>query len=165
LAAALLHEAVGTIGFDERRIEGLFGKHLLNMVNNMARIGMVASGPTTEINESQHIENLRRMLLGLAEDVRVVLIALAERLHDLRLARKLPDEQRRPLARETRDIYAPLAGTVAEVNDALEASPELVNDSCYGEGWICKITVNDPATVSNLLTAAQYEQYLKDEEH
>lgn len=109
LAAALLHEAVGTIGFDARRIEGLFGKHLLDMINNMARIGMVASGPTTEINESQHIENLRRMLLGIAGDVRVVLVILAERVHIARMLKHCDETTRRRVAIETRDIYAPLA--------------------------------------------------------
>ena len=109
LAAALLHEAVGSIGFDARRIEGLFGKHLLDMINNMARIGLVASGPTTEINESQHIENLRRMLLGIAGDVRVVLVVLAERVHIARMLKHCDEATRRRVAIETRDIYAPLA--------------------------------------------------------
>ena len=109
LAAALLHEAVGSIGFDARRIEGLFGKHLLDMINNMARIGMVASGPTTEINEAQHIENLRRMLLGIAGDVRVILVVLAERVHIARMLKHCDEATRRRVAIETRDIYAPLA--------------------------------------------------------
>ncbi|MEJ2212622.1 MAG: bifunctional (p)ppGpp synthetase/guanosine-3',5'-bis(diphosphate) 3'-pyrophosphohydrolase [Gammaproteobacteria bacterium] len=109
LAAALLHEAVGSIGFDERRIEGLFGKHLLDMIKNMARIGMVASGSSREITEEQHIENLRRMLLGIASDVRVVLVVLAERVHIARMLKYCDEATQRRMALETRDIYAPLA--------------------------------------------------------
>ena len=109
LAAALLHEAVGSIGFDERRIEGLFGKHLLNMIQNMARIGMVASGSSRDITEEQHIENLRRMLLGIASDVRVVLVVLAERVHIARMLKFCTEATQRRVALETRDIYAPLA--------------------------------------------------------
>lgn len=109
LAAALLHKAVGSIGFDARRIEGLFGSHLLKMINNMARIGMLASGPSTAINEEQHIENLRRMLLGIAGDVRVILVLLAERVHLVRMLKYSDEASRRRIALETRDIYAPLA--------------------------------------------------------
>jgi len=109
LAAALLHYAVGSIGFDERRIEGLFGAHVLQMLKNMARIGMVASGSATNITEEQHIENLRRMLLGIASDVRVVLVVLAERVHIARTLKYSDDVTKRRVALETRDIYAPLA--------------------------------------------------------
>ena len=62
------------------------------------------------------------------------------------------------------DVYAPLAGTVAEVNAALETSPELINDSCYDEGWICKLNVNDPADVSSLMDAQQYKTYVQEQE-
>jgi GTP pyrophosphokinase len=109
MTAALLHEAVGSIGYDERRIEGLFGKHLTAMLNNMTRIGIAAAGSSTAIIEEQHTENLRRMLLGIAGDVRVILVVLAQRLHLLRLLKNQDDTKRRQIALETRDIYAPLA--------------------------------------------------------
>ncbi len=109
MAAALLHDAVGSIGYDERRIEGMFGAYLLQMLKNMARIGMVASGSAASITEEQHIENLRRMLLGIASDVRVVLVVLAERVHIARTLKYCDEATRRRVALETRDIYAPLA--------------------------------------------------------
>jgi len=109
LVAALLHEAVGSIGYDERRIEGLFGKHLTGMLKNMTRIGIAAAGSSTDIKEEQHTENLRRMLLGIAGDVRVILVVLAQRLHLLRILKNRDDITRQCIARETRDIYAPLA--------------------------------------------------------
>lgn len=59
------------------------------------------------------------------------------------------------------DIYAPVAGEVAEVNAALEAAPELVNQDPYGKGWILKLKGVDPAALGGLLTAAQYEAGLK----
>ena len=106
LVAAIVHE----LPSETLAKQGLGPEvgRLLNGLGKIRRVGTLESAPVDE-DRGRHAENLRRMLLGLAEDVRVVLIALAERLHDLRLARKLPDEQRRPLALETRDIYAPLA--------------------------------------------------------
>ena len=60
------------------------------------------------------------------------------------------------------DIYAPLDGTVVEVNDALEGSPELVNSSPYGDGWICVIELSDPSQADSLLDAAGYRALLED---
>ena len=54
------------------------------------------------------------------------------------------------------DIYAPVAGTIAEVNDQLDDQPELLNTDPYGEGWICKITMSDASDFDGLLDAAGY---------
>lgn len=58
------------------------------------------------------------------------------------------------------EIYAPVSGEVTAVNDALDATPELVNSDPYGEGWLFEITVGDPAAVENLLDAAAYQSAL-----
>ncbi|RYF91196.1 MAG: glycine cleavage system protein GcvH [Chitinophagaceae bacterium] len=55
------------------------------------------------------------------------------------------------------DLFLPAAGTVTEVNPALEANPELVNSDPYGEGWMVKVTVDNPADIDALLDAAAYE--------
>ena len=55
------------------------------------------------------------------------------------------------------EIYAPVAGVVSAVNEALSANPELVNTAPYGEGWICEITVEDVSAVESLLDAAAYQ--------
>jgi glycine cleavage system H protein len=55
------------------------------------------------------------------------------------------------------EIYAPVAGVVTAVNDALGSNPELINTAPYAEGWICEITVEDPAVLEALLDAAAYE--------
>ena len=54
------------------------------------------------------------------------------------------------------DLFMPVSGTVSEVNPALEASPELVNQDPYGQGWMVKVTVNNPADVEALLDATAY---------
>ena len=56
------------------------------------------------------------------------------------------------------DLFLPVAGTIEEVNPALEAQPELVNTDPYGEGWMIKMTVEDPADVENLMDSAAYEK-------
>ncbi len=58
------------------------------------------------------------------------------------------------------DVYSPLAGQVTEINNALGAKPELMNQDCYKAGWICKIKIAAPDT-KHLMNAAQYEEYLK----
>lgn len=55
------------------------------------------------------------------------------------------------------DLFLPLTGTVLEVNSALEAQPELVNSDPYGEGWMIKLTVSNPADFENLMTAEAYQ--------
>ena len=54
------------------------------------------------------------------------------------------------------DIYAPVTGSVAEVNEALEAQPELLNSDPYGAGWICRIEINDPSELEGLMDADAY---------
>ena len=58
------------------------------------------------------------------------------------------------------DIYAPVSGTVVEVNKALEGAPELVNQAPHGKGWICKLKMSAPAEVNQLLSAEAYGQLI-----
>lgn len=60
------------------------------------------------------------------------------------------------------EVYAPVAGQVVEVNGALEQQPELINQDGYQQGWICAVTLSQPADVNGLMTAAQYAAYLKE---
>lgn len=59
------------------------------------------------------------------------------------------------------DLFAPVSGEVVEVNDALSEQPEVVNEDCYGEGWMITIAVSDPAEHEGLLDAAAYEQHVR----
>ena len=61
------------------------------------------------------------------------------------------------------EIYMPLSGTVVEVNDALNDAPERVNEDPYGGGWMIKIRMDNASQVDALLTAAEYEDYIKEE--
>ena len=63
------------------------------------------------------------------------------------------------------DVYAPLAGTVIEVNEQLADTPESINTSCYDDAWICKMTVSKDAGFESLLSPEEYEQHIKSEQH
>ena len=58
------------------------------------------------------------------------------------------------------DVYAPISGTVAEVNDRLAQNPEIINDDPYGDGWMVRVTMSDPAEVNQLMTAEQYRAFV-----
>ena len=111
LAAAILHGVGAMPGFDEKQLRGCVDDTVVRMLRDLDRIGAVAAigGPGPDQPESEHTENLRRMLLSIAEDVRVVLVVLAERLQAMRTLKRLPPDEQVRIARETRDIYAPLA--------------------------------------------------------
>jgi glycine cleavage system H protein len=59
------------------------------------------------------------------------------------------------------DVYSPLTGEVTEVNSELSSNPELVNEDCYGKGWLCKLRLTNKASTKNLMTAKQYTEYLE----
>jgi len=61
------------------------------------------------------------------------------------------------------DIYAPLTGRIVEVNDPVVDSPEIVNEDPYAEGWLVKIEVSDPKELGELMSAKEYEAYIKEE--
>ncbi len=110
LAAALLHDVVEDCGVPLHDIEASFGSEVARLVDSSTKLEKVirpARGETTR-RESQ-TENLRKMLVAMAEDLRVVFIKLADRLHNMRTLHALPAEKRRAIAQETLDIYAPLA--------------------------------------------------------
>jgi glycine cleavage system H protein len=60
------------------------------------------------------------------------------------------------------DVYCPAAGKVIEVNDQLETQPELVNQDCYDQGWICRLQISDIKSMESLMDSKQYAEYLAD---
>lgn len=62
------------------------------------------------------------------------------------------------------EFYTPLTGEIVEKNDSVIDNPELVNDDPHGEGWLVKIRLSSPSDASSLMSAAQYEEYIKSEE-
>ena len=61
------------------------------------------------------------------------------------------------------DIYAPVSGTILAANEKLQESPELLNNDPHGEAWLLRIQMDDPSEIDRLLSASQYEAYLKEE--
>ncbi len=59
------------------------------------------------------------------------------------------------------DVYSPVVGKVTEVNAELASKPELLNEDCYGAGWICKLKITDQKSLQGLMDAKKYEEYLK----
>lgn len=110
LAAALLHDVVEDCAIPLHDIEASFGPEIAKLVDSSTKLSAVIkpTGGGGTRRESQ-TENLRKMLLAIAEDLRVVFIKLADRLHNMRTLHALPVEKRRAIAQETLDIYAPLA--------------------------------------------------------
>src|SRR5204863_724396 len=105
IAAGLLHDVVEDTLTTIDRIRELFGPEVAHVVEGVTKIGAI---PFTSSEERQ-AENVRKMLLAMVDDIRVILVKLADRLHNMRTLHHLPDERRRKIAQETRDIYAPIA--------------------------------------------------------
>ncbi|MCU0835014.1 MAG: bifunctional (p)ppGpp synthetase/guanosine-3',5'-bis(diphosphate) 3'-pyrophosphohydrolase [Chromatiaceae bacterium] len=111
LVAALLNGCLGRSGVTESQLAARFGASIAGMVADLARIDQIANvdAVIAAKDQDQHEENLRRLLLGIAEDVRVVLVVLAERLHLMRSIKRLEEERRNKIARDSLRVYAPLA--------------------------------------------------------
>ncbi|HXM98421.1 MAG TPA: bifunctional (p)ppGpp synthetase/guanosine-3',5'-bis(diphosphate) 3'-pyrophosphohydrolase [Candidatus Dormibacteraeota bacterium] len=105
LSAAILHDVIEDTEFPVARIEDRFGAevaHLVEGVTKISRLNMMAP-------EARQAENVRKMLLAMVNDVRVVLVKLADRLHNMRTLEYLEPTKQQRIARETMDIYAPIA--------------------------------------------------------
>jgi GTP pyrophosphokinase len=113
VAAALLHDVVEDTGVTLESLGGEFGESvaaLVDGVTKMGHIGEIREPPAGKGGaDTTHAESVRKLLLAMAEDVRVVLIKLSDRLHNMRTLRYLSEARQRRIARETLEIYAPLA--------------------------------------------------------
>ncbi len=105
LVAALLHDTVEDTAVSTELISELFGADVAWLVDGVTKLGRIPYSSKEEIQA----ENMRKMLLAMAKDIRVVLIKLADRLHNMRTIKHLSQEKQVEKALETRDIYAPLA--------------------------------------------------------
>src|ERR1700730_8755832 len=119
IAAALLHDTIEDTETTRAEIDQLFGKdigHPVEGLTKLKKLDLVS-------HEATQAENLRKLLLAIAEDVRVLLVKLADRLHNMRTIEHKPPEARRRVAEETIDIYAPLAGRIGmhELREELES--------------------------------------------
>ncbi|HZE59197.1 MAG TPA: bifunctional (p)ppGpp synthetase/guanosine-3',5'-bis(diphosphate) 3'-pyrophosphohydrolase [Burkholderiales bacterium] len=105
LMAALLHDVTEDTSVTKDEISDTFGKPVAELVDGVSKLDKI------EFQSAEHVqaENFRKMLLAMARDVRVILIKLADRLHNMRTLGAVPPAKRRRIARETMEIYAPIA--------------------------------------------------------
>ena len=119
IAAALLHDVVEDAGVTVDDIRREFGSEVADLVDGLTKLSSLTFRSTAE----EQAENYRKLLLSIAKDARVIIIKLADRLHNMRTLEHLDAEKQRRIAMETREIYAPLAhrfgmaGMKAELED------------------------------------------------
>ena len=118
IAAALLHDTIEDTETTRAEIDSLFGQDIGVLVDGLTKLKKL----DLVTKEAKQAENLRKLLLAIADDVRVLLVKLADRLHNMRTIEHMAPEARRRIAEETLDIYAPLAGRMGmhEMREELE---------------------------------------------
>jgi GTP diphosphokinase / guanosine-3',5'-bis(diphosphate) 3'-diphosphatase len=118
IAAGLLHDVVEDTLTTTDRLEQTFGKEVAHLVEGVTKISAISFASS----EERQAENFRKMLLAMVDDIRVILVKLADRLHNMRTLSFLPEDRRLRIAQETLDIYAPIANRLgmAKVKNELE---------------------------------------------
>ena len=108
IAAALLHDAIEDTSVTSKEIREEFGEAICGLVETVTKLARLPTGDTKQRSQRDK-EYMRKMLLTMGDDVRAVLIKLADRLHNMRTLGYLPSDKRQQIAQETMDIFAPLA--------------------------------------------------------
>src|SRR6266436_2231576 len=118
ISAGLLHDVVEDTLTTIERIQELFGPDVAHVVEGVTKISAIPFSSS----EERQAENFRKMLLAMVDDIRVILVKLADRLHNMRTLSHLSEERRVKIAQETRDIYAPIANRLgmSKVKNELE---------------------------------------------
>ncbi|MGQ0735116.1 MAG: RelA/SpoT family protein [Acidobacteriota bacterium] len=118
VAAGLLHDVVEDTLTTIERISETFGEDVAHIVEGVTKISAIPFSSS----EERQVENFRKMLLAMVDDIRVILVKLADRLHNMRTLQFMPEDRRLRTAQETLDIYAPIANRLgmAKVKNELE---------------------------------------------
>jgi len=119
IAAGLLHDVPEDTQVTIKEIEKEFGKEIAFIVEGITKLGKIK---LRENKEEMYLENLRKMFLAMAQDIRVVIIKLADRLHNMETLGALPEEKQQRIARETMEVFAPIANRlgIGEIKTRLE---------------------------------------------
>ena len=125
IAAALLHDVIEDTGATKQKLETIFGKEITQIVDGVSKLATIF-----KTNEQAQAENFQKMAMATANDLRVILVKLADRLHNMRTLGVMPLEKRRRIARETLDLYAPIANRLGMHNLRVELE-ELGFESLY----------------------------------
>ena len=112
LIAALLHDVIEDTGVTKNQISRRFGRTVASLVDGVSKLSEIETASRAE----QQADSFQKMTLAMSKDIRVVLVKLADRLHNMRTLGVLPPEKRRRIAKETIDIYAPIAQRLG-IND------------------------------------------------
>jgi len=105
IAAALLHDVIEDTPFAKEQIEKRFGKEIAGLVDGVSKLDQLNFSSRSEAQ----VESFRKMMLAMVQDIRVILVKLADRLHNMQTMDAMPADKQRRIARETLEIYAPIA--------------------------------------------------------
>ncbi len=117
ISAGLLHDSIEDVNVAPETIEKEFGQEILFLVQGVTKLGQLRYH-----GEDRHVESLRKLFVAMAQDVRVVIIKLADRLHNVRTLQYVPEEKRKRIALETLEVYGPIAYRlgIRKINRELE---------------------------------------------
>ena len=116
VAAAMLHDVMEDTGLTKEAISGQFGSSVADIVDGVSKLNRIEFSTQAEAQA----ENFQKMALAMAKDIRVILVKLADRMHNMRTLSALKPEKQRRIARETLDIYAPIANRLGMNNMRIE---------------------------------------------
>ncbi len=155
IAAALLHDTIEDTETTRAEIDQLFGPDIGALVEGLTKLKKL----DLVTKEAKQAENLRKLLLAIAHDVRVLLVKLADRLHNMRTLAYMPPETRHRAAEETLDIYAPLAGRMG-MHEMREELEDLAFHELYPEAYEVVSTRLNALAELNKQLIAEIEQQL-----